>query len=147
MRNRKIKTGLFVVGTFFTVFFFFGGGSLMKPQVARAWDLNDSNNYIIPNSIYLDYTGNLNFDWARGIANHLQGAPGGYLSLSLNGTSTDGTALIAQSSGQPGYCRGVPDDFGADSQDTYGNHDVFTQVYDAQAGQVVSTQGRVWRWR
>ena len=138
MKKKYIFVGL---AALFAAFFFFSNQSIFTTQKAYAWDLNDPNNYIIPNSIYVDHTGNLTIDWARGIANHLQGAPGGYLTLSLNGTSTDGTALIAQSSGQPGYCRGVPDDFGAASQDTYGNQNTFSEIYDANAGYAVSTAG------
>ena len=125
----------------FVALFFFGSQLFVKPKNAYAWDANNPTNYITPNSIYVDHTGNLVIDWARGIAGGLQGAPGGYLSLSINGTSSDETALIAQSNGQPGGCRPFPETFAGASQDNYGNQNTFGSIYDANAGHAVSTEG------
>ncbi len=126
----------------FVALFFFGSQAIVKPQKAYAWDLNDPHNYITPNSIYLDHTGNLVIDWARGAASHLQGAPAGYLTLSINGTSTDGTALLAESDGQPGYCGYFPPEtFGNDSQNNFGNQNTFGSISDANAGHAITTEG------
>jgi hypothetical protein len=140
-RSKFNKISVLLTTALFVALFFFGSNVIVKPQTAYAWDENNPANYITPNSIYLDHTGNLTIDWSRGVGSHLQGDPGGYLTMSINGTSTDGTALIAQSNGQQGYCRQNPETFSGASQDTYGNQSDFSQIYDANAGQAVSTEG------
>ncbi len=132
---------IFLTGLFVVLFLLAGRSSFLAPQTAYAWDLNDPHNYVVPNSIYLDHTGNIVIDWARGIAGGLQGAPAGYLSLSINGTSTDGTANLAQSNGQPAYCQQRQETFANKSQTNFGNQNSFGSIADANVGHAVSTQG------
>jgi hypothetical protein len=141
MKQKTPQFQKIFVMALFVALFFFGSQLFVKPNNAYAWDTNNPANYITPNSIYLDHTGNLVIDWSRGVANHLQGDPVGYLTMSINGTSTDGTAQIAQSNGQQGYCQQAQETFAGASQDTYGNQNSFSQIYNVNTQSAVSTEG------
>ena len=119
-----------------------------SPPQAHAYSMTAVSTYLTANSIYLNTSGQLVIDWQKvqlGFGYDLPHGIYGFLSVSINGTSTADTADLANAYTQPGgACGYFPlsgTSYSTASTLPFGNVALFSNVYDANSSAVVSAAG------